>query len=105
MPETETNDVRLARIEERVGSHQTLIQMLADDIAKTKDLIASVEEKGNMRLERLETKIDSRFESFETKMDNAIDTSRRSLPKWADVVMIILISALSILGTVFVYRP
>lgn len=63
--------VRVARLEVEVRTLNEWRQILSEDIAETKRLLADLDEKQERRLQALDT-----------KLDHAIDTARRTLPGW-----------------------
>lgn len=88
MADGEQIDVRVARLEERTTSLEKWRDVLSDDIAETKAMIAS-----------LDAKMDVKLAGIDRKLDAAIDTSRRSLPRWADAAIVILVGLLAVAGT------
>ena len=83
----ESEEVRLARVEERVGDLEHWRDVLNADIAKTEAVI-----------ERMADKFDARMDGIEAKLDTTLDVSRRSLPTWAHYTIWVLIALLGVAG-------
>lgn len=101
----ETQDVRLARVEERVRSHDDWIERLQADIADSKSMLREMRAETVARLGVIEDKLDGKLQHLEGKLDDAIERANRAVPGWVHYALWVLIAAGSLLAGIAIARP
>jgi len=81
---SETTEVRIARVEERVASLEDWRGVLSQDIQETKQMIGDLSERN-----------DASLGSIDQKLDDAIDRTRRSVPAWVQWVLTVVAMLIS----------